>query len=174
MNRLVAVQEQSKYASLPERLNKPARQVRKSLLSSRQKVVIVGLVLSVFISGIFVVFLYAQMVSTGYQIYKLRMQTASLDMQVKDLSEELERLSSLDRIEMVATTKLGMVRPDLKTMVVIQTEPAEKTTLENEKSSPGEDTYMAGGADKKNNWVIQALVNLVADNHDANLRRQAS
>ncbi|KUK65733.1 MAG: Cell division protein FtsL [Desulfotomaculum sp. 46_80] len=171
---MVAVQEQSKYTSLPERLNKPARQSRNAPLSRRQKLIIAGLVLSVFISGIFVVFLYAQMVSTGYQIYKLRMQTASLDMQVKDLSEELERLSSLDRIEMVATTKLGMVRPDMKTMVVVQTEPAEETKLENETSSPAEDIYLAGGADKKNNWVIQALVNLVANNRDTNLRRQAS
>lgn len=171
---MVAVQEQTKYASLPERINKPARQKRNVPLLRRQKLVITGLVLSVFISGIFVVFLYAQIVSTGYQIYKLRMQTASLDMQVKDLSEELERFSSLDRIEMVATTKLGMVRPDLKTMVVVRTEPAKKTTLENETSSSAEDKYLAGGADKKNNWVIKALVNLVANNHDTNLRRQAS
>lgn len=171
---MVAVQEQSKYASLPERENKPARQSSNEPLPRRQKLVIAGLVLSVFVSGIFVVFLYAQMVSTGYQIYKLRMQTASLDMQVKDLSEELDRLSSLSRIEMVATTKLGMVRPDLKTMVVVQTEPVEETTLENETSSPAKDIYLTGGADKKNNWVIQALVNLVANNRDANLRRQAS
>ena len=171
---MVAVQEQTKYTSLPERLNKPARQSRNASLLRRQKLVITGLVLSVFISGIFVVFLYAQIVSTGYQIYKLRMQTASLDMQAKDLSEELERLSSLDRIEMVATTKLGMVRPDLKTMVVVQTEPVKKTTLEDETSSSAENIHLAAGADKKKNWVIEALVNLVANNHDTNLRRQAS
>ncbi len=171
---MVAVQEQSKYTSLPERLNDPDRQSRHTPLSRRQKLVMAGLVLSVFISGIFVVFLYAQMVSTGYQIYKLRTQTNTLDMQVKDLSEELERLSSLDRIEMVATTKLGMVRPDLKTMVIVQTEPAEKTTLENNTSPPAEDICLAGGADKKNNWVIQALVNLVANNHGTNLGSQAS
>ncbi len=171
---MVAVQEQSKYASLPERLNKPARQSRNELLSKGQKMVIVGLVLSVFIAGIFVVFLHAQMVSTGYQIYKLRVRTASLDMQIKDLSEELERFSSLDRIKMVATTKLGMVRPDLKTMVVVETEPAEKTTLEKEISPPAKNKSLANAADMNNNWVIQALVNLVANDHETNLRRQAS
>ncbi|KUK65457.1 MAG: Cell division protein FtsL [Desulfotomaculum sp. 46_80] len=171
---MVAVQEQSKYTSLPERLNKPARQSRNEFLSRRQKLVIVGLVLSVFIAGIFVVFLYAQMVNTGYQIYKLRMQTASLDMQVKDLSEELERFSSLDKIEMVATTKLGMVRPDLNKLVIIQTEPAEKATLTNETSPPAEKKSLADAADINNNWVIQALVNLVANKSDTNLRRQAS
>jgi len=164
---LVAVQEQPSYTSLPEKYDRREQRNKTRSLPRRQQLILAGLALLVFCAGVFIVFFYAQMVITGYQIHKLQSDAASLDMQVRDLSTELARLSSLERVEMVATTKLGMVRPDLKTMVVVWTEPEKGITSGggvSERTSQAKGSYSVNEAGKERNWVIQALVNLVDGN----------
>jgi len=163
---LVAVQERpnyTSYTSLSEEYGLRERRSKTRPLPRRQQLILAGLALLVFCAGVFIVFFYAQMVITGYQIHKLQREAASLDMQVRDLSTELARLSSLERVEMVATTRLGMVRPDLKTMVVVRTEPEKETASGGvpEQTAKAKGSYSVSEAGKERNWVIQALVNLV-------------
>jgi len=161
------VQERPSYTSLPEKYGRRERRNKTRHLPRRQQLVLAGLALLVFCAGVFIVFFYAQMVITGYQIHKLQREAASLDMQVRDLSVDLARLSSLERVEMVATTRLGMVRPDLKTMVAVRTEPEKEITSGggvSDRTLHAKGSYTVSEAGKERNWVIQALVNLVDGN----------
>lgn len=168
---MVAVQERPNYTSLPEKYGLHERRNKTRPLTRQQQLILVGLSLLVFCAGVFIVFFYAQMVITSCQIHKLQKETASLDMQVRDLSTELARLSSLERVEMVATTRLGMVRPDLKTMVIVRMEPENKISSGggvSEQAVQAKGDYSVSTTGKERNWVIQALLNLVdGDRKDA-------
>lgn len=173
---MIAVQEKPKFTSLPEVQGQTVQRTVTSHLSRRQQLSLAGLVMLVFCTGVAVVFFYAQVVVTGYQINKLQKEASGLEMQVQDLSEELAHFSSLERIEMTATTKLGMVRPDLKNMIIVQAEPKNET-VSGQVDTAGQSSQVQAGssiakAGKEHNLILQALVNLVE--RTENSKNQAS
>ncbi|NPV26570.1 MAG: septum formation initiator family protein [Firmicutes bacterium] len=94
--------------------NNPTPQRRAKLTHRRKvglKVLLVGAVLSGFVFGLVLTFYYLYSVRLGYQVVALQNEIASIKKENAYLELEVARLKSLDRIEQVATTRLGMVKP---------------------------------------------------------------
>jgi len=163
MNKIgVVAQEQPYYSSLPKKSLKARKRKngRAKSLPRHERLVLTGLVLLVFIVGISVMYFYAQMVMAGYQVNKVKQEINDLDIQTRDLSENLAQLSSLERVEEVATTKLGMIKPDTSQMILVKTDPSQAVPPGAETSGqPGEAAGSNTG--EGSNWIIKALVNLV-------------
>jgi cell division protein FtsL len=90
-----------------------------------------GLVLITFLTGMLIAYYYSQVSISGYKINSLNRELASLRQETVSLSEEIDRLESLSRIEYVATTRLKMVKPDSKGVVVVRADLAGDKVGEN-------------------------------------------
>jgi len=159
---LVVAQEQPYYSSLPKKSRKTRKRkiVHANSLPRRERLAMTGLVLLIFIVGISVVFFYAQMVIVGYQVNKIKKEINDLDIQTRDINENLARLSSLERVEELATTKLGMIKPDASKMILVKTNLSQAGPRLAETSGQlGETAGLRAG--EGSNWIIKALVNLV-------------
>jgi hypothetical protein len=75
-----------------------------------------------------IAYYYSQVTISGYKIYSLNNQLASLRQETVSLSEEVDRLNSLGRIEYLATNKLKMVKPGSKDVVVVKANLAVENT----------------------------------------------
>ncbi len=165
---MVVAQEQPYYSSLPKKSRRTRKRTRVHYFPRRERLVLTGMVLLVFCAGILVVFFYAQVLAAGYQLNQVKKQLNDLNIETKALTENVARLSSLERVEKVATTRLGMVKPDTSQMILVKVDlPAADSgggaRLE-ERSGPPPEAVAA--AQEKNNWIIQALVRLVAGRGD--------
>jgi hypothetical protein len=69
-----------------------------------------------------IAFYFSQVLITGYKIYRLEKEIVTLQQETNQLSEGILRLTSLDYVEKIATTKLGMVTPDNKNVVLVNTD----------------------------------------------------
>jgi len=63
---------------------------------------------------------HVHIVTLGYEVEQARQQQKALQQIHKQLLVEGETLSALDRIEQIATTRLGMVKPKVGQMVLVQ------------------------------------------------------
>jgi cell division protein FtsL len=133
-----------------------------------------GLVFLFFAIGILVAFYCAQVAATGYRMHKLENDLSMLRKETHGLHSDIARLSSLDRVEAVAVSRLGMVKPEPNQVVMVKTDlaAAEAMATNNtgreagavEGTAPpaaGEQAAGEAGAGEGRNWVIQAFVNLV-------------
>jgi cell division protein FtsL len=59
-------------------------------------------------------------VTLGYEVEQARQQQKALQQIHKQLLVEVETLSALDRIERIATTRLGMIKPMAGQMILVQ------------------------------------------------------
>lgn len=162
----VAAHEQPYYSSLPGESHGKSHKVRKrkkirsSSLPRHERLAMTSLVLLIFAAGISVVFFYAQIVNAGYQVNKIKKEINELDIQTRDMREDVARFSSLERVEEVATTKLGMIKPDGNQMILVKTNPAQADQdLTEASGQTGETADSQTG--ERSNWIIKALVNLV-------------
>ena len=149
----------------PEQQPQPTERLRKHFCISRgQCLVFTGLVLVAFLIGALIACYYAQIFSMGYKMSNIKKQISSIQSESQNLEVEITELSSLDRVETMATGKLGMVEPGrdivmvdaslIKGNVVSAVVQQEVTpvALKNTENVPSE----------KVNWVIQALTHLVS------------
>lgn len=158
----VAAHEQPYYSSLPEKSRKvwKRKKVHSSSLPRHERLAMTGLVLLIFILGISVVFFYAQIVNVGYQVSKIKKEINDLDIQTRDMNEDVARFSSLERVEEVATTKLGMIKPDTNQTILVKANPAQTGPgLMEASGQTGQTMDLQTG--EKSNWIIKALVKLV-------------
>lgn len=171
---MIVAQKRSYHYSLPQESRQPVRRPRRKKMPGSGRLALIGLVLLGFCTGIMVAFFYAQMLTTGYHIYRLEKDLAALNQETQDLNEHIARLSSLERVEMVATTKLGMVKPDNHNVVLVKaevdtaepkgnnlasvsdgSEAGPESTAPAQRASAGEKSH------NERNWVIQAFTDLV-------------
>jgi cell division protein FtsL len=73
----------------------------------------------VFALGLSVVVRYASMVELNYQINKEKSQLNELVRETETLKVKLAELKSYDRIEQIALTRLGMLRPGKDQLVYL-------------------------------------------------------
>lgn len=163
---MIVAQERYEHYSLPEEDRRIARRPRRGPLPRKGQVMLAGLVCIIFCTGIMIAFYYTQVLITGYKIYRLEKELAELQQETNQLNEGINRLTSLEYVEKVATTKLGMVRPDNKNVVLIDADvtggndrqPAATagTAAENPEGEEAESKPQ-----EKRNHVLQAFVNLM-------------
>lgn len=161
---MVVAQEKPYYTSLPRKTRRLQKRPVVHLISRRERLVLTGLVLLSFCAAILVVYFYAQVLIAGYQLNKLKKELNELDIKTQALSENISRLSSLERVERVATTKLGMVKPDTGQMVLVKAGPAENPAGAREQEERAE--ALAVRDREEGNWIIRALVRLMAGRGD--------
>jgi len=89
---------------------------------------LVLMVLTVFLTALAVAFYYSQLYTLNLQMDNLQNQLNSLAASTQDLDASISRYSSLDYVEQVATTKLGMVKASGEgSLTVSVAGPAENT-----------------------------------------------
>lgn len=91
-----------------ERGTRPAQAAAPSLRPNR---VILPLLIFILGLALFMAWRQTTIVRVGYEIDRLKAQVALARAERDRLQLEVTRLESLDRIEKVATERLGMVRP---------------------------------------------------------------
>lgn len=117
---MIVAQERYEHYSLPEENRRITRRPRRNSLPRKGQIALTGLVCIIFCTGILIAFYYTQVLVTGYKIYRLEKELAVLQQETNQLNEQILRLTSLERVERIATTKLGMVRPDSKSVVLVK------------------------------------------------------
>ncbi len=63
---------------------------------------------------------HVHIVTMGYEVEQARQKQKELQQIHKQLLVEVETLSALDRIEQIAITRLGMIRPQEGQMILVQ------------------------------------------------------
>lgn len=171
---MIVAREQVESYSLPDEPNQ-SRQPRRRAggLPRGQRLVAAGLVFLFFATGIVIAFYCAQLAATGYRIHKLDQELAMLRKETHGLHGEISRMDSLERVEAMAVSRLGMVRPEVDQVVRIKTDSGTAATMLAANNDPGaagtEEPVATGavpeattsvGAEEERNWVIQAFVDL--------------
>ncbi|MFZ5631879.1 MAG: cell division protein FtsL [Bacillota bacterium] len=163
---MVVAQERYDHYSLPEEGSRVTRRPKHSLIPSKGRHTLTVLVLLTFCAGMLIAFYYSQVIISGYKIYGLNNELASLRQETVSLAEEVDRLNSLNRIEYVATTRLKMVKPASKDVVVVRANlsgengkknPATATDPVSAKVEKQEEPRENTGRSK----VVQAFANLI-------------
>lgn len=157
---MVVAQEQPYYTSVPRKSHRARKKTRFHYLPRRVRLVLVGLVLLIFCTGILVVYLYAQTLVAGYRLNEMKKEINDLNTQTQMLSENIARLSSLERVEKVAKAELGMIKPDLSQMILVKADLLSTDEQVRKVSEPSSEV-IAVNPKEKGNWIIQALVRLV-------------
>ena len=164
---MIVAQERYEHYSLPEEDRRTARLPRRSPLTRKGQFFLTGLVCIIFCTGIMIAFYYSQVLITGYKIYRLEKEIVSLQQETNQLSEGIQRLTSLEYVEKIATTKLGMVMPDNKNVVLVNTDLGVSAGRQPESGEEdGENQPERGTVGKKpqeqqKSSVLQAFANLV-------------
>jgi len=84
---------------------------------------LVLMVLAVFLTGLAVAYYYSQLYALNLQMDNLQNQLNSLAASTQDLDASISRYSSLDYVEQVATTKLGMVKASDQRSITVSVAP---------------------------------------------------
>lgn len=103
---------QEKYAE-KQNLNNDTKAITpkkgKAPNNNLVKVVLVGSIIGVFCLGVLLTAQYARIASVGFQMVQLKQEIAVLETNNERLYLRTLQLQSLDRIEELAVTKLGMI-----------------------------------------------------------------
>jgi cell division protein FtsL len=116
-----------KPRQLPEVVPPPvqAAKVRKTK-KALPRLQLIAFVAVGFVTLLALTSMYVMMAMIGYQITDLKGQIATRQTENKKIELEINRLKSLDRIETIATTKLGMTKPEKFAYLVIDQSETEK------------------------------------------------
>jgi cell division protein FtsL len=109
---LIAVHERADYFYYEEmrRLQAPPPVVQP-VREKQIRLPLTALLVMAFILGAAFSYVNALAVSVGYQAESLRAEIAKLEQEKQSLRARIDKLDSLSRVEVVAITQLGMVRP---------------------------------------------------------------
>lgn len=159
---MLVARERFDTYDLPQRysVRRPGRKkVRK--ISARTRVFYCTVVTIAMCLAFIITSKSAQMASVGYEIEALKKQVHALDAENQALQNNLAELKSLDHIEYLATTKLGMQKPMAEG---VQFVPVEYPKAGSEDISTGiasrGETNQNPRAEEKNS-LVQALVKII-------------
>lgn len=121
---MILAREKPDYRSWETEKAAPRKMVRKApkLHKKTQKGYLLIVILA-FILGLTVASRYTHVAVMGYQLSKLNVAMSSLEKENQLLNVEVNQLKSLDRIEKIATTRLGMVAPQNVQFIAIKNGP---------------------------------------------------
>ena len=95
----------------------PKRNVKKK---QNVKLKTVLLIVVGFVLGLTVILRYAYIVESKYQLESMKKELIKIERENQILKVQLTELKSLDRIESIATSELGMIEPDLDNIIFIK------------------------------------------------------
>lgn len=129
---MIVAQEKPNYTYAEQPVPAPPpRERRRPDDDRRWYAAMTVLVLFSLALGIGVNFYSVQIVKVGYNLTALKQEIARLDAENQNLEAALGRLDSLERVERVAVTKLGMVAPsERNVMYVALNQPVDKPSKE--------------------------------------------
>lgn len=110
-------------ASLPS----PAKRKRKTSVSKPN--LMLNLTVFILAFSVIAVGLYVHSALLGYEIVALKKDITTLENDNKRIEYTIAELSSLDRVQIEAETKLGMFRPQPQNMVSLLCEPQNATVI---------------------------------------------
>ncbi|WP_192868107.1 cell division protein FtsL [Calderihabitans maritimus] len=155
---LVAPRPYSPNCPMPQPLPRRSNQLAVAT-SNYVRTAAIGLILVGFIIGLLLTYEYARLAATGYKITRVKQEIAALQSANEKLQLEIAKLKSLERIEIIATTKLGMEKPRDKVQLVFINELEPAVRMAHYHSEAEEN--MVG--QKENHPFLAALVRLFSD-----------
>lgn len=121
-----------KVNQLPQQTPKatPTKRVRKVTRTRvNPRAVYVLIFVIAFLVGIFFTSRYAQLAVTGYQVNQIKEKMQGLELENQKLSVQVDGLKSLNRIETVAMTELGMVKPEGVQFISVEDKASSKNSV---------------------------------------------
>jgi len=118
------------------------RRLRRS--SNSHKFLLLVLILFSFFLGAMIIYFQARICTLGYEICSLQQELAVLRVENHDLDERVQQMASLERVEMLATSKLGMVKPDSSNVLVLSVDSEAQSLDEVDASTVFDDEALAG------------------------------
>ncbi len=159
---LVARERFEHYDYSPKYSRKQPQVKRVRKVRVQTKVVYCAVVLIVLGLSFLVASRHAQIASAGYDILTLRKQVQTLDIENQALENTMGELKSLRNIEYIATTKLGMQKPELAEGVQFIPVEYSKAGPKNNVGVACADVPNKGpNPEKKRNFLVQALANII-------------
>ena len=111
---MLVAKERFDYQSLPPEQHNTETSVRRvRRVRAKTKFVYCVIAVVTLCLAFLLVSRNAQMASAGYDILTLRKNLQELDTQNQILQRKIDQLKSLERIQYVATARLGMEKPEL-------------------------------------------------------------
>ncbi|MEW5761635.1 MAG: hypothetical protein AB1776_00340 [Bacillota bacterium] len=118
---------------------------------------LLALLVGSFACGLILVFAHGQVAVTGYRMTDLQREVTALQAEHGALTAAVSALESLDRVEHVATTRLGMVKPAGDNVLYVVLDDA----AQDRKGAPVPAQRKAPPAVAGKSDVIHALMELV-------------
>jgi cell division protein FtsL len=158
---MIVAQEKTGYYKLSEDAP-PKKKSKVKAAPKRPRLAIIGLVLAGLLTGVMITVYCSQVITLGYQITRLEKELALLRVENHNLAEEVQKMTSLERIENIAVGKLGMVKPDNKNVLVVTVDGInqQKGTNETDASS-GQDAGNNYAGQEKTTPLVRAFTELV-------------
>lgn len=150
---MIVAQEKTGYYKLSEDAP-PKKKSKVKAAPKRPRLAIIGLVLAGFLTGVMITVYCSQVITLGYQITRLEKELALLRVENHNLAEEVQNMTSLERVEAIAVGKLGMVKPDNKNVLVVTMDGINQQKGANETDSDR-------GQDAGNNIAGQEKIPLI-------------
>lgn len=120
--------------------------------SSKNKLRVLGVIVTIFIFGVYYTSLSASIASKGYQLEQLQSEISRLETSNQRMELTLNSMSSLDKVETIAVEKLGLEkRATDGTALVASVTPVDSASKaaegeqSSEKKSGQEETTLAFG-----------------------------
>lgn len=162
---MLVARERFDYQDLPLHDDRSRQIKRVRRINPRTRLMYCSLALMALCLAFWVTSRYAQITSVGYDIISVKKQVQELDTENQLLQNKIAQLNSLQNIEYVATTKLGMQKPELA-------EGVQFVAVEYSKAgSRAEDLGMASASQsntaqtakkvEKRSFLVQALANII-------------
>lgn len=162
---MIVAREKAQYYSLPElpgEKERPRRRPERRSLVRKEKMALTGLVVLFFCASVLIAFYYAQVLATGYWLNKTEGELAQLRKESHDLYTRVNQFSSLENVEALAVTQLGMVKPQYDQVVLVQSvAPVEQNSTAAGKTGIKEESQQVAGEKDGQNWVIRAFTKMV-------------
>ena len=149
------------YIYEPRPVIKKRTKVKKASML-QAKIALVGCVLLAVVTGLLLTATHAQIISKTDNIIQIKAEISDLQNANERLKLEIARLKSLDRVEMIATTELGMIQPGINEIeyIAFEDNPAGSTNQD----VPGEEkATVEVASEKKIHPFILAVNRLVAN-----------
>ena len=104
-------------------ISRPSPGKKKQRTSVNKAGLFINLTVFIFAFAVIGVALYVHSALLGYEIVDLKKDITALENENKRIEYTIAELSSLERVQVEAETKLGMFRPQSENMVALQYEP---------------------------------------------------
>lgn len=142
----------------PEIITTAPAKKKKSTSVRKANLLMFNLVVFVIAFSVIGVALYVQSALLGYEIVELKEEITALENENNRIEYTIAELSSLERIQVEAETKLGMFRPQTENMLAMQYEPP---VTEVTPGVPQTDSIQQAASLKKDYQVISSILSRV-------------